>query len=54
MREEYAKGTIDLQWLSGKTLIVDAMTKVVDVESFERFRNDVLGHTLLTVDGTSR
>jgi hypothetical protein len=54
MREEYAKGTIDLQWLSGKTLIVDAMTKVVDVESFERFRNDVLGHTLLTVDGISR
>ena len=47
MREEYLKGNIDLQWLSGKELVVDAMTKVVDVESFKRFRHDVLGQALL-------
>jgi hypothetical protein len=49
MREEYTKGNIDLQWLSGKTLVVDAMTKVVDADSYRRFRGDVLGHALLEV-----
>jgi hypothetical protein len=31
MREEFSKGNIDLLWLSGKSLVVYAMTKVVDV-----------------------
>jgi hypothetical protein len=47
MREEFLKGSIDLIWQSGKELVVDAMTKIVDVESFKRFRGDVLGHGLL-------
>jgi hypothetical protein len=51
MREEFLKGNIDLQWLSGKVLVVDAMTKVVDVEAYQRFRSDVLGHALLQADG---
>jgi hypothetical protein len=53
MREEFSKGNIDLQWLSGKSLVVDAMTKVVDVEAFQRFRSDVLGHALLQEQGVS-
>jgi Reverse transcriptase (RNA-dependent DNA polymerase) len=53
MREEFSKGNIDLQWQSGKSLVVDAMTKVVDVEAFQRFRSDVLGHALLQEEGVS-
>jgi hypothetical protein len=53
MREEFKKGNIDLRWESGKSLVVDAMTKVVDVESFLRFRSDVLGHALLHVASDS-
>ena len=53
MREEFLKGSIDLQWLSGKILVVDAMTKVVDVEAYQRFRSDVLGHALLSAEGIS-
>ena len=34
-----------------KDLVVDAMTKIVDVESYQRFRSNVLGHALLNVQG---
>ena len=51
MREEFLKGSIDVLWQSGKDLVVDAMTKIVDVESYQRFRSNVLGHALLNVQG---
>lgn len=47
MREEYQKGNINFNWQPGDGLVVDGMTKPLDVEGFLKFRFDALGHGLL-------
>jgi lambda repressor-like predicted transcriptional regulator len=52
LREELVKNAVKLSWCEGKTLIADALTKVVTVEIFENFRADALGWQLLGIQDT--
>jgi hypothetical protein len=47
MQEEYAKGRVEVEWVSGKTLVCDAMTKVVTIAKHQEHREDIQGFGLV-------
>jgi hypothetical protein len=47
MRDDLAMSKIKLIWMSGKSLIVDALTKVTTHECYENFRYDAMGWQML-------
>jgi hypothetical protein len=48
MQDEYQKGGISVKWVSGKSIVCDAMTKVVPRRVHLAFRHDIQGLGLLS------
>jgi hypothetical protein len=47
LRQEMERGCVEYEWMSGKLLDVNAMTKPVGVDEITRLRWRVLGHQLI-------
>jgi hypothetical protein len=54
VRENYRKGKVDLEYLSGKVLPADKLTKLGNVEDHKAFAFAIMGHELLEMNGNSK